>query len=222
MGQLVSHAGCYIGSMNSTTVARRRSSRRTVNLSPDLIWHHLGKAYRVSIWPEVAFEQEISQGLWRPFTPDPRSDVFCAGAVMLDRRRWKPYLEFCPSSWTELIERFSFHRLHALTALAFCPALQEDFETSPILALLAAAHAELRGSAPEWGEINAVREHGNIYAVMEWLGLPSTKEALEQLQHIDLDIPLRDLRQVRELLWKRHDARLSSRGASFSFSPMAA
>lgn len=208
--------------MNSTTASRRRSSRRPVNLSPDLIWHHMGKGYRVSIWPEVAFEKEISQGLWRPFTPDPRGDVFTSGAVMLDRRRWKPYLEFCPQSWQDLIGRFSFHRLHALTALALCPALQEDFEESPILALLAASHAELRGSAPEWGELNAVREHGNVYSIMEWLGLPSTKEALEQLNEIDLDIPLRDLRRVRELLWQRHDARLGEVVTTVSFSPMAA
>ena len=208
--------------MNPTVASRRSSSRRSVNLAPDLIWHHMGKGYRVSIWPEVAFEKEISQGLWRSYTPDPRGDVFCAGAVMLDRRRWKPYLEFCPQSWVSLIEKFSFHRLHALTALALCPALQEDFEDSPILALLAASHADLRGSAPEWGELNAVREHGNVYSVMEWLGLPSTKEALEQLQQIDLDIPLRDLRRVREVLWQRHDARVGRAVTSFSFSPMAA
>jgi len=141
---------------------------------------------------------------------------------MLDHRRWKPYLEFCPQSWQILIGRFSFHRLHALTALALCPALQVDFEEAPILALLAASHAELRGSTPEWGELNAVREHGNVYSVMEWLGLPSTNEALEQLNQIDLDIPLRDLRRVRELLWQRHDARLGAPVSSFTFSPMAA
>jgi hypothetical protein len=208
--------------MNPTTTSRRSASRRSANLSPALLWHHLGKGYRISIWPEVAFEKEITPGLWRPFTPDPRGDVFSAGAVMLDRRRWKPYLEFCPASWRELIEKFSFHRLHALTALALCPALQEDFEDSPILALLAASHAELRGSPPEWGELNAVRERGNVYAVMEWLGLPSTREALEQLQQIDLDLPLRDLRRIREVLWQRHDARIGSAAASFTFSPMAA
>ena len=198
--------------MNSSTASRRRTARRPVSLSPDLIWHHYGQAYRISIWPEVAFEKEISPGLWREFTPDPRGDVFCAGAVMIDRRRWKPYLEFCPKSWQRLIERFSFHRLHALTALALCPALQEDFEDWPVLALLAAAHPQLRGGSPEWGELNAVRENGTIYSVLEWLGMPSTNGALEQLAEIDLDLPVRDLRRVREILWQQHDAILKGRG----------
>ncbi|GAB5561459.1 MAG: hypothetical protein SynsKO_31060 [Synoicihabitans sp.] len=208
--------------MNSTTTSRRRPSRRPVNLAPDLVWHHLGRAYRVSIWPEVAFEKEVSPGLWRTFTPDPRGDIFCAGAVMLDKRRWKAYLEFFPQSWQTLINRFSLHRLHALTALALCPALHEEFEDCPVLALLAASHAELRGSAPEWGELNAVGEMGSIYALLEWLGMPSTKEAFEQLQQIDLDIPLRDLRRVREILWQRHDASLRGKVTRINFSPLAA
>ena len=202
-----------VGGMKPTTASRRRSTR-SVNLSPDLIWHHLGQAYRVTIWPEVAFEKEISQGLWRPFTPDPRGDVFCAGAV--------PYLEFCPPSWQRLIERFSFHRLHALTALALGPALQEDFEDWPVLALLVGAHSDLRGCAPEWGELNAVRERGNIFSVLEWLGMPSTSAALEQLDALDLDLPVRDLRRVREILWQRHDVQLREGFRGVSFSPLAA
>lgn len=211
-----------VGGMKPTTASRRRSANRSVNLSPDLVWHHMGQAYRVTIWPEVAFEKEISQGLWRPFTPDPRGDVFCAGAVMLDARRWKPYLEFCPPSWQRLIERFSFHRLHALTALALGPALQEDFEEWPVLALLVGTHSELRGCAPEWCELNAVRERGNIFSVLEWLGMPSTSAALEQLGSLDLDLPVRDLRRVREILWQRHDNQLRDGFRSVSFSPMAA
>ncbi len=208
--------------MNSTTASRRRPARRPVALSPDLLWHHLGRGYRITIWPEVAFEKEMAPGLWRPFTPDPRGDVFCTGAVMLNRRRWKPYLEFCPVSWQNLIEQFSFHRLHALTALAHCPALQEDMEERPILALLVAAHAELRGGAPEWGELNAVRERGTLYSVLEWLGLPSTDDALAQLEEVDPDIPMRELRCVRELLWQRHDAKLRGMGAHSIPGPLAA
>lgn len=208
--------------MKPTTASRRRSAHRSVSLSPDLIWHHLGRGYRISIWPEVAFEKEMAPGLWLPFSPDPRGDVFCAGAVMLNKRRWKPYLEFCPTAWQNLIGQFSFHRLHALTALAFCPALQEDMEERPILALLAAAHADLRGGAPEWGELNAVRERGTIYSVLEWLGLPSTDDALAQLEEVDLDIPVRDLRRVRELLWQRHDAKLRGVGAHSVSSALAA
>lgn len=208
--------------MKPTTASRRRSTNRSVNLSPDLVWHHLGQAYRVTIWPEVAFEKEITQGLWRPFTPDPRGDVFCAGAVMLDARRWKLYLEFFPLSWQRLIERFSFHRLHALTALALGPALQEDFEEWPVLALLVGAHSELRGCAPEWCELNALRERGNIFSVLEWLGMPSTSAALEQLGSLDLDLPVRELRRVREVLWQRHDNQLRGSFRSVSFSPLAA
>jgi hypothetical protein len=207
--------------MNSST--RRSSARRTTTLSPDLVWHHLGQAHRVTIWPEVAFEKEISVGLWRPYTPDPSSDAFISGAVMLDKRRWKLFLEFFPVAWTRFVERFSFHRLHALAALAYAPRLQEEFETTPVLALLVATHAKLRGVAgTQWGELNAVSERGSVFAVLEWLGLPSTRACLDQLVLIDPDVPVRDLGRVREMLWQQHDAAVRARVESHHGIPLAA
>ena len=212
--------------MNSSTrrsSTRRSSTRRPVALAPHLVWHHLGQAHRVTIWPEVAFEKEISMGLWRPYTPDPSSDAFISGAVMLEKRRWKPFLEFFPKAWGKFIGRFSFHRLHALAALAYAPALQEDFEETPLLALLVATHAEQRGLAgAHWGELNAVCERGAVFAVLEWLGLPSTRACLDQLGLIDPDLPVRDLSRVREMLWQRHDATVRARVESHSSIALAA
>lgn len=195
--------------MKSTLTQRRSSSRTSVSLAPDLLWHHLGQGHRVTLWPEVAFEKEISPGLWRPYTPDPLSDVFSSGAVMLQRRRWVPYLEFCPEEWQQVIGRFAFHRLHALVALALVPSLVDDYQERPVLALLVAAHSELRGGGlPQWGELHAVAERGGVFAVLEWLGLPSTARCLEQLGEMEPDLPMRELGRVRDLLWQRHDAAL--------------
>jgi hypothetical protein len=209
--------------MNSTTRTRRRSSRNPkVALKPELIWHHLGRGHRVTLWPEIAFEKEMAPGLWLPFTPDPRGEVFSAGAVMIDRRRWQAYLELCPRDWQEFVDQFTHYRLQALTALAYCPALHEDMEERPILALFAASHAELRGTAPEWSELNAVRQHGTIFDVLGWLGLPATREALSQLDTLSLDLPLRDLRRVREILWQQHEARVRGEVTGPVFNPLAA
>lgn len=173
---------------------------------PELLWYHHGVGHRVTMWPEVAFEKEIAPGLWRPYTPDPRSDSFCNGAVSLTKRQWNAYLEFCPSEWGQLVERFSFHRLHALAALAYTPALTEDFLENPVIALLVAAHADLRESLPEWAELNAVRERGTMFAVLEWLGFPSTRACLDHLDRLDPDLPVRDLTRVRAILWQHHEA----------------
>ena len=210
MGQLVSHANCYSLGMNSSI--RRSTSRRPVALAPHLVWHHLGQAHRVTIWPEVAFEKEISPSLWVPYTPDPSSDAFTSGAVMLEKRRWKAFLEFFPADWGRFIDRFSFHRLHALAALAYAPALHEDFEATPLLALMVAIHADLRGLAgTQWGELNALCERGSVFGVLEWLGLPSTHACLDKLGSIDPDLPVRDLSRVREMLWQQHDAAVRAR-----------
>ncbi len=154
----------------------------------------------------MAFEKELAPDLWRPYTPDPRSDAFCAGAVTLSKRQWKGYLDFCPTEWAQVIERFSFHRLHALTALAYTPALTEDFLEHPVLALLVAAHSDLRDALPEWAELNAVRERGTVFAVLEWLGFPSTRACLNHLDDLDPDLPMRDLARVRDILWQHHEA----------------
>ena len=193
-------------SSSRSSSGSRRPAPPPPRSSPDLAWYHHGKGYRVTLWPEVEFQQEIAPGLWRPYTPDPRSDSFCAGAVSLTKRQWAAYLEFCPQEWSHVVERFSFHRLHALTALAYTPALAEDFLEHPVLALLVAAHSGLRDALPEWGQLNAVRERGTIFGVMEWLGFPSTRACLSHLDRLDPDLPVRDLSRVRDILWQHHDA----------------
>ena len=193
-------------SPRTSTSSRRRQPSAVVHASPELTWFYHGVRYRVTLWPEVAFEKEVAPGLWRPYTPDARSDSFCTGAVTLTKRQWSAYLEYCPSEWAQVVERFSFHRLHALTALAYTPALTEDFLDHPVVALLVAAHSDLRDALPEWAELNVVRERGTLFSVLEWLGFPSTRACLAHLDSLDPDLPVRDLGRVRDILWQHHEA----------------
>ncbi len=201
----LTHRRSSLSSRKSRSVSARKTVTPAHN-SPALVWHHNGQGYRVTLWPEVAFEKEIAPELWRPYAPDARSDSFCAGAVTLTKRQWAAYLEYCPGEWSQLIGRFSFHRLHALTALAYTPALTEDFLDHPVLALLVAAHSDLRDALPEWAELNAVRERGTVHAVLEWLGFPATRACLAHLDRLDPDLPVRDLGRVRDILWQHHEA----------------
>ncbi|MCC5024151.1 MAG: hypothetical protein J6386_15785 [Candidatus Synoicihabitans palmerolidicus] len=191
---------------SSYSSSSSRNTARLAKLSLQLVWHDAGKGYRVTLWPEVAFEKEIAPDLWRSYTPDPRSDSFCTGAVTLTKRQWSAYLDFFPQEWSQWIERFSFHRLHALAALAYCLSMIEDFGEYPVLALLVAAHSDLRSALPEWQELNAVRERGTVFSVLEWLGFPHTRACLNHLDGLDPDLPVRDLTRVREIVWRHHEA----------------
>lgn len=171
--------------------------------SPALRWSHCGTSHRVSVWPEVAFtargvDEETS------YAPDPASEVFASAAVMIDRATWNRFLEFMPARERDFIARFNTGRLAALTVCTRCPALLDDLIAAPALATFLAAHVALRGTGtPRWDEINAVFERGGIFSVLEWLGLPASRQTLTILAKIDdPDLPHRLLEPVRAALWE--------------------
>jgi phage terminase large subunit-like protein len=167
-----------------------------------LTWSHMGVLYRATAWPDVAFE-EHREGKWIAFDPEPASDVFAAAAVMLGRSEWKRYLEYVPESISSLLMKFRTSRMAALSLLVRCPELAAELEQTPALASFLAHHQQLRGgSRPAWGEISAVYERTGIYGLLEWLGLPASKDTLEGLARlVDPEIPKRLLERVREVMW---------------------
>jgi hypothetical protein len=75
---------------------------------------------------------------------------------------------------------------------------------TPALTAFLAAHTGLRGTeAPRWDEINAVNERSGIFGVLEWLGLPASRQTLATLQAIaDPELPGPLLEALRAQLWE--------------------
>jgi hypothetical protein len=167
-----------------------------------LTWAHYGRLHRVTAWPEVQFEAD-HDGQWIAYEPDPTSDAFIAGAVMLDAAKWQRYLEFLPSAEREFIHSFKHGRLAALAVLTRCPALLADLHATPALLPLVAAHAQLRGTpGARWNELCAVHERAGVFGVLEWLGLPASRHTLAILARVaDADLPRRLLEPLRVALW---------------------
>lgn len=181
--------------MNSTS----RINRCFVPLA--LTWSHAGIAYRVTPWPEVRFEKMYGTEWVRAFASE---DVLASAAQSCGEREWRPYLEFIPAEVRALLERFSFARMEALQVVARCGALLPDIVETPALAAYLAAHMSLRGTpAPCWNEINALHERSGIFGVMEWLGLPASRQTLAILANFaEPDLPKRFLEPLRTLLWE--------------------
>lgn len=167
-----------------------------------LTWSHFGILYRVTAWPEVAFETQQDEK-WVAIEVDPSSDIFAAAAVMLGRTEWNRYLEFVPKAERAFIEKFRFGRLAALAVITRCPGLLGDLDSLPLLTSFVAAHVPLRGCGrPAWGEIEAVHERGGLFGLLEWLGLPASRQTLDALAHIaEVELAKRLLEPVRETLW---------------------
>lgn len=178
--------------------AASQKSARAVQLT----WSHFGVLYRVTAWPEVAFEVE-KDGKWQAFDPDPSSDVFAAAAVMLGKAEWNRFLDFVPTAERAFIEKFRFNRLAALAVITRCPALLGDLDELPVLTSFVAGHVTLRGGdRPAWNELAAVHERAGLYGVLEWLGLPASRQALDALARInEVELAKRLLEPVRETLW---------------------
>jgi hypothetical protein len=169
--------------------------------SMDLTWSYLGVLYRVTVWPEVALEKEVD-ACWVPAVAT--EDVLASGMVEIEVASWKRYLEFMPSAERAVAGKFRYGRLAALLLIARCPQLVVDIDETPALVAFLAAHAALRGtSGPRWDEVAAVRERGGVFGVLEWLGLPASRETLTILRNlIDPDVPRRLLEPLRALLWR--------------------
>jgi hypothetical protein len=166
-----------------------------------LTWTHCGVPYRVTPWPEVRFERLYGAG-WIALSP--AEDVLASAAVACGRLEWQPYLEFVPADVRDFLASFAFARMEALQVATRCPALLPALLETPALTAFIAAHASLRGTAaPGWAEINAVHERNGIFGVLEWLGLPASRQTLAILHNlISPDVPKRLLDPLRSLLWE--------------------
>lgn len=177
----------------------RRTKKFTLPLA--LGWSHCGIPYRVTAWPEAAFERLYGDE-WIPTAPT--EDVLASAAQACGALEWQPFLEFVPTEVREVLERFSLTRMEALQVVARCPALLETLAETPALAAFVAAHTALRGTLGSgWGEINALFERSGIFGLLEWLGLPASRQTLSILQNLaDPELPKRFLAPLRTLLWE--------------------
>lgn len=182
---------------------KRRTVAKKIAEPVLLAWFHQNRPHRVTVWPDVRFEQEID-GRWLSVEPDPTDAAFGNAQEALCPVTWTRYLGFVPEAERALLRQFRAGRLAALAVITRCPGLLADLQATPALAPFLAAHTELRGTeTPRWSEINAVHERGGIFAVLEWLGLPATREALDILSRIEEpDLARFRLEPIRASLWE--------------------
>jgi len=174
----------------------------TIDSPLELIWSHFGARWRVTLWPDVRFEREAAGDAWVPEVPS--AETVASGAVALDDAGWRRYLEFMPAEERAFLGKFRLGRLGALQVILRCPGLLPDLAATPALTAFLANHGSLRGSPAErWEEIAAIHERSGIFGVLEWLGLPASRQTLGILQQIvDPDVPRRLLEPLRTSLWE--------------------
>jgi hypothetical protein len=179
--------------------SKHRSAKCLVPLA--LSWSHSGVSYRVTPWPEVRFERLYGED-W--IAIDPSEDVLASAAQSCGPREWQPYLEFTPADVRAFIEQFTFARMQALLVAARCPTLLSELTGTPALLLFVADHVSLRGTAnSRWSEISAVYEREGIFGVLQWLGLPSSRQTLTILRNVAApDLPRKLLEPLRAALWE--------------------
>jgi hypothetical protein len=175
--------------------------KKLLSRSVELVWSHYGERYRVD--NELNFFRE-SDGGWRAWQPDPASSIFSSAADMISETRWSAFLEFVPAAERKLLVQFDVGRLGVLALVAFCPGLVGDLLATPALAPFITEHTRLRGiDAPRWDEIAAVHNRGGVYALLEWLGLPASRQTRMILQKItEPDLARRLLEPIRAALWE--------------------
>lgn len=183
------------------TARLTRSSRSKASLLAELHWSHQGLVHRATCWPDVRFERREALD-WVAAEPD--DAMLASAAARLDAGAWARYLEFFPADVRAFLEGFTYGRLAALQVIAACPTLLPDLAEVPALAAFLSAHERLRGvSAPRWGEIAAVHERGGVFGVLEWLGLPASRQTVAILRNVlDPDLPRRLLEPLRTVLWE--------------------
>lgn len=180
-------------------LARRSKKKCFVPLA--LTWTHCGISYRVSPWPEVRFECLYGDD-W--IATSPTEDVLSSAAQAFLPPDWNPYFEFVPTETRDFLERFSFGRMDALQVIARCGSLLETLSETPALTSFLASHVSLRGTAEAcWEEISAVHERSGVFGLLEWLGLPASRQTLSILGNVvEPDLPKRFLEPLRSLLWE--------------------
>ncbi|MFA6046683.1 MAG: hypothetical protein WC718_16985, partial [Phycisphaerales bacterium] len=130
--------------------------------------------------------------------------ALASAALGVGAARWRRYLEFVPAVVGEYLARFEFSRMAALLVRVRCPRLSDELAETPALVAFLAAHRSLRGGTqPGWTEIEAVFEREGIYGLLQWLGLPASRQTLAILRKIsDPDLPRRLLEPLRTALWE--------------------
>lgn len=188
-----------LSSRSASVSSSRRAKKCLVPLS--LAWSHCGISYRVTTWPEVRFERLFGDD-WVAVSPS--EETLASASQTCGAAAWQPYLEFVPTEVREVLERFSFARMEALQVVARCPALVAELAETPALTAYLAAHVSLRGTeGPAWAEINAIHERSGIFGVLEWLGLPASRQTLTILHNMAApDLPKRLLEPLRTMLWE--------------------
>ena len=166
-----------------------------------LTWTHCGVQYRVSPWPEVRFESLYGED-W--IITSPTEDALSSAAQTFLPQDWNPDLEFTPPDVRAFLERFSFGRMDALQVVSRCPSLLSILDETPALTSFLASHTILRGTAEAcWAEIEAVFERSGVFGLLEWLGLPASRQTLTILGNVvEPDLPKRFLEPLRTLLWE--------------------
>jgi hypothetical protein len=192
----MSHPGRYIRRMKMNTAPKKLLSG-----SVELVWSHHGERYRVDT--DFNFFRDDGDE-WVDYTPDPSATLFCSAADMISEVRWAAFLEFAPAAVRRLLAQFDVGRAGVLAVVARCPELVEDLLETPALAPFLAEHVRLRGDeAPRWEELNAVHGRGGVFAVLEWLGLPASRQTVTILQKIaEPDLARRLLEPIRAALWE--------------------
>ncbi|MBI5691789.1 MAG: hypothetical protein HZC55_17030 [Verrucomicrobia bacterium] len=180
----------------------RSSTAPAAAVRPDLVWIHDGVRHRATVWPDVTFAREGSAGRW--IKAEPSDGALASAALGVGPAAWRRFLEFVPAAEREFLERFTFSRLGALLVLVRCPGLLAELTSTPALTAYLAAHRSLRGGGEaRWAEIAAVQEREGIFGVLQWLGLPSSRQTLGILRQIsDPDLPVRLLEPLRSALWE--------------------
>ena len=180
-------------------ILTKRPSPNTLPIS--LTWAHYGDLHRVTPWPETRFEKLYGDD-WIEIIPT--SELLEAASLACHKRDWCPYLEFVPAEVRSFLLGFSFSRMEALYVVGSCPQLLTELIETPALSTFLANHNELRGTAaPVWPEIAAVHERNGIHGVLEWLGLPSSRQTLTILSHLESpDLPKKFLEPLRTQLWE--------------------
>jgi hypothetical protein len=181
----------------------KRPSAKISAAPTELLWSHCGIPHRVTAVPAVRFERRPGER-WIPYSPTPSDDSFASAAAALSAAAWDRFLEYLPAPQREFVRQFDLGRLAALAVITECPALFDDLATTPALTPFVAAHDYLRGvETPQWSELAAVHERSGVYGLLEWLGLPASRQTLAIFGRVaDPGLPKRLLEPIRAALWE--------------------
>jgi len=181
------------------------SSRRASGSDPapgSLHWIHDGYRHRVTAWPEPAFYRDLIPGRWE--AEDPSPGALASAALGVGGAAWRRFLEFVPLEMRGWLQRYTHGRMAALMVALRCPELIPELQQTAVLAGFLAAHPELRGGgAAAWAEISAVFGREGTFGLLQWLGLPASRQALAILRKVaEPDLPPRLLAPLRASLWE--------------------